>query len=461
MVPSTKKHLKRINILSIKVVFPIAALIVIVAWIGICLLSRQPGELALVQFLSLAMMMLLATIIVLWTCNKDQIDLPFWWVIFTAVALRLISVGGEPLFEDDYYRYLWDGYQTVTTNDPYTHAPAVFFDLDVPAGFEPILSLINYPEIATVYGPVAQWFFAIAYLIAPGEVWPLQLMSGLADLLIICLLRQLGAGNALLLYAWSPLILKEFSLTAHPDVISIAFMFASIVAAYQQRVLLAGFALGLALGAKVFAILILPFLLSCRWSWAYWLWFCSSMAACLGMITLYFGSLTIWVPEGLLAMAESWLFNSPIYYLLLPITSFQSLKVMLLSGFVLYAMAAFCRRMHRLWIARKSQLDHQPLWSLSTSAFRGDYLFALFLLSLPVINPWYLAWLLPFATLHPRWWSWTASYAVLLSYWYGSNVGAIGADSQQLPISVLSTEYLLIILVPAAAWAVRRHRSRI
>jgi len=91
-------------------------------------------------------------------------------------------------------------------------------------------------------------------------------------------------------------------------------------------------------------------------------------------------------------------------------------------------------------------------WIHSRASFRGDWLFALFLLALPVINPWYVAWVLPFATLYPRWWAWTASYAILLSYWYGSNVGAIGVDSLQLPLSVLAIEYALIVFIPTLVW---------
>ncbi len=455
------KVIVRISGLSVNTTFLGALFIVISAWAGVCLLSRQPAESALIQFLMLALLMVAATLVVLWRTHSAGFKLPFWWILVTAVLLRLMSVAGEPLFEDDYYRYLWDGYQTATTNDPYSHAPEKYFDKDVPEVFESILSFINYPAIATVYGPVVQWVFALAYRIAPGEVWPLQLMSALADVVIIWMLSRLGAGNALLLYAWSPLILKEYSLTAHPDVFSIALMFISIVAAYRQRALLAGCALGLALGAKIFALLVVPFLVSRVWAFRYCLRLGGATLASLALITLWFGNFRIWVPEGLLAMADSWLFNSPLYYLLLPALSFSHIKAILLASFTLFVVVVFFRRLYKARSAGSSNDATLQQWIKSPAAFRGDCLFASFLLCLPVINPWYVTWLLPFATLYPRWWSWTASYTVLLSYWYGSNVGAIGSDSLQLPVSVLALEFALVLLVPFTVWIVVRYRTRI
>lgn len=457
MVHLMRRVMKRIADLSPNTAFMGALPIVLVAWAGVCILSRQPGDSALIQFLLLALLMLVVTLVVLWRCQNTGFNLPFRWILFSAIFLRLMSMSGDPLFEDDYYRYLWDGYQTATTMDPYSHAPEKYFDEDVPEVFEAILSFINYPAIATVYGPVVQWIFALAYLMAPGEIWPLQLMSSLADVAVICLLSRLGAGNALLLYAWSPLILKEYSLTAHPDVFSITLMFVGIVAAFRKRALLAGSALGLALGAKVFALLIVPFLFSRAWAMGYWLRLGGATFVTLALITLSFGTVKIWVPEGLLAMADSWLFNSPLYYLLLQMFSFSSIKVILLASFVLYVSVVFLQRFSKTNSSKDRDDEEWHQWTKSLAAFRGDWLFALFLLCLPVINPWYVAWLLPFATLFPRWWSWTASYSILLSYWYGSNVGAIGSDSLQLPVSVLVLEFALVLLVPVTAWIVLKY----
>ena len=142
-------------------------------------------------------------------------------------------------------------------------------------------------------------------------------------------------------------------------------------------------------------------------------------------------------------MADSWLFNSAVYLLLLEVLSFQTIKVML-PGCFAFGVIIAC--ISRLMSARHNALNQNskvdalnPLtsWSDSKSSFRGDWVFMAFLLALPVVNPWYIAWVLPFATLFPRWWSWTLSYSCLLSYWIGSNTGVTGANSLDLPMAII------------------------
>ncbi len=439
----------------------ISAFVAVLAlWISVCVISRNPGALALPQFLVLSAAMVLCTVAVVWHHHLHEIQIAFRWVFISALILRLVSLIGEPLFEDDYFRYLWDGLQTATTNDPYTLAPAIFFDRDIPELFEPVLSFINYPDVATVYGPVAQWLFAIGYFIAPAEIWPLQLLAGLADLAILFLLFKLGAGNALLLYAWSPLLLKEFSLTAHPDMYGVLGLMLSVYAVYRHHAVLGGLALALACGAKVFAILAVPYLLTRTMSVRFWSRFIAAFAVCIAVITAAFGSIRIWAPEGLMAMADSWLFNAPLYLLLLKFLDFQTIKLLLLSVFIVYGFIVFLRR---LKVKQNTDKDSVPSfkWQSSSAAFRGDYLYGLFLLALPVLNPWYVVWVLPFAVLYPSFWAWTASFAVLLSYWYGVNVATAGASAFDQPHwSLIAVEYATIIVVPLIAGLIVAFKSR-
>jgi len=463
MVQSSTSRFPFLAILRKNSLCLLSSLVVVSAWFAVILISRKPGSMALVQFLLCAGIMMLVAGLVLWRYHRNGQSISFRWIFVTALLLRMISLLGDPLFEDDYYRYLWDGYQTATKYDPYTLAPEAFFDQQVPEIFEPILSLINYPEIATVYGPVSQWLFAVGYLIAPSEVWPLQMLAGMADLMLIWILYRMGAGNALLLYAWSPLLLKEFSLTAHPDIFAILGVMISVYMVQKERALLAGCALALAFGAKVFAILVLPFLLTSGWSTRHRVRMGLAFTMTIAVITVSFGDLTIWMPEGLQAMADSWLFNAPVYLLLLTVFQFQTIKLLLLSAFALFLLIVILNRLRRDPTSASSGLGAgvgATGWQHSQAAFRGDWLFALFLLSVPVINPWYVAWLAPFAVLYPRWWSWTASYAVLLSYWFGTNVAAFGTESQDLSIFIVVLEYVAIALVPLIAIGFKTYRRK-
>ena len=448
-------------------VLPLGTVVIFACWISVTFVSRQPSHTAVAYFLVAAAVMMLSTAFVVWHYYKFKKPIPFLWLLATAILLRLVSIFGVPLFEDDYYRYMWDGYQTIVTNDPYTLAPAAFFDReDYPEIFDSILSLINYPEIATVYAPVTQWVFALGYLIKPASIWPLQMTAGLADIAVIVLLYKLGAGRALLFYAWSPLILKEFSLTAHPDIYAILAMVLSLYLVKRNQFWLAGIALALGVGAKIFAILALPYLLSQRWSLRYWStilgWFFSTLA----LITLAFGTVTIWTPEGLQAMADSWLFNSAVYLLFLEVLPFQSIKLLLLGIFAVYILLTGLYRLHTargVALQNGIQVSIEPAtraWQDSRYAFRGDWLFMLFLMALPVVNAWYVAWLLPFATLFPRWWSWAMSYFCLLSYLTGANLGYLDQTALELPTSIVVIEYLAVIGVFIFALVFSRSHPR-
>ena len=105
-----------------------------------------------------------AVSLALWCWSgKRQVELSVGLVVLFAVAFRAIGVASFPVLEDDFYRYLWDGYRLVEFGNPYGIAPAEFFDADLSDRYTDLLDAINYPEVATVYGPTSQWVFALGY----------------------------------------------------------------------------------------------------------------------------------------------------------------------------------------------------------------------------------------------------------------------------------------------------------
>lgn len=361
---------------------------------------------------------------------RQQKPVPISIVVLFAVLFRLIAVTSFPLLEDDFYRYLWDGRMTVLTGTPYPLAPAEFFEaIDLNARFERILDLINHPFVATIYGPVCQWIFAGAYLIAPGEIWPLQLFFAGTDIVLILLLSKLAKPLYVLLYAWSPLIIKEFAFTAHPDVLGALLLVLSYLAYQRNYFILLGFGLALAAGVKVFALLLLPFLFG--FQIRAWLSFLL-MALLLGFP---WGVVAAWFPLGLQAMGENWLFNAPLYYLLGAWFSVLSIKFGLLlllgSAYALYYYYAMRR------------------WQLKI--IRADLLFAALFLCLPAFNAWYLVWLLPFAVLYPGVWAWAASVSLLLAYVSGINLVDAHLTAYEQPMWIISIEFGSIVIISMLA----------
>lgn len=343
-------------------------------------------------------------------------------VLLWAISFRLLGIVGNPILEDDFYRYLWDGYSLIEHGTVYALAPQHWFDsANVSQPFQNILDSINNPHIATIYGPVCQFVFSVSYLVSPGQVWPLQLIFTAFDVGILYLLFTLTHSRNVLLYAWCPLVIKEIAFTAHIDSMAVFFLLAACVALLKNRNVLLGLLLALAVGSKVFAILLLPFLLFRRAT--------AAVGFVLGMVLLYAPFLSDLgnAEHGLSAMAAGWVFNAPLY-LLLP-DHFLAIQLTLGSMFAI----VWCYSAWH-WHQRSA---HQKITNLP----RADWIYGAFLLAIPALNPWYLIWLLPFAAIKPSLSAWVASVAVLLSYVIGLNNPGSGLLGYQQPLWAVTIEF--------------------
>ncbi len=218
-------------------------------------------------------------------------------VIAFAVTFRLILLVSRPIQEIDYYRYLWDGRVILSGLNPFHYAPAEIDQLgresavDASLGqlrrlagtsvsVQTIFERIHHREVPTIYPPAAQMVFALAAVLTPASmpVWGhvlvlkcLLIAFDVGTLLILArLLRRLGLpADWSLSYGWCPLVLKEFANTGHLDAIAVFF---TILAAYwligptvgstlRHRFLeplLGAIALGLAVLAKSYPVVLLP-----------------------------------------------------------------------------------------------------------------------------------------------------------------------------------------------------------
>lgn len=360
-------------------------------------------------------------------------------LLFWAVLFRLLGVIGNPILEDDFYRYLWDGYMLVEHGSVYSLAPSAWFDSSaIKPSFEEILDGINNPHIATIYGPVCHYVFGLAYLIAPGEVWPLQLIFSAFDIGIVYLLCTLTNTRNVLLYAWCPLVIKEIAFTAHIDSMAVFFLFAACVAMQKNRNVLLGVLLALAVASKVFAIILLPILLFWR-----------PVAALIfgtSLLLLYapFLSELTQAEHGITAMAQGWVFNAPLY-LLLP-AYFIQVQITLAA---LFALVWFFSAWHWYRLKKAGEKTGQKGTARGEKEIspipRGDWIYGAFLVAIPALNPWYLIWVLPFAALRPSLTAWTASVAVLLAYIIGLNINHNELMAYQQPMLAVAVEFGLIL----------------
>ena len=108
-------------------------------------------------------------------------------IVVFGLLFRAALFFSQPIQEDDFYRYLWDGAVVAEGLNPYRFAPLrVQHQMD---GAAPetslqayvqlaerdgrlsfVLSRVNHPHISTVYPPFAQAIFGLAAWLAPGSL---------------------------------------------------------------------------------------------------------------------------------------------------------------------------------------------------------------------------------------------------------------------------------------------------
>lgn len=402
-------------------------------------LARQSGEPGLLAFYGIVAWTALPAFALYFCAVRRDEPIPMARLLFWAVAFRLCGLVGGPLYEDDFFRYLWDGYRFATAGTPYGVAPEAFFlDETVPRTLQAALDQINHPELPTIYGPTTQLLFLLGYWIQPGSVTTLQGLLIAVDLATIGLLLRLAPARNVLLYAWCPLVVKEIAFTAHPDGLGVCLLLAAIVLVSGRHRALAAACLGLAVGAKVFALVLVPLVLI-RAKVHHWLYFAVTLLLLYAPFALTGGTDL----DSLVVFAREWEFNSAAFGVLTTVLAPTHAKVVL---------AAACG-VFWVWVYRRQRQD-------GNSVPRGDWVYGVLLLAAPVINAWYLLWLLPFAAVYPSRWAWTASVAILLSYITGLNLNDYGLQAYGQPWWVRPIEFGAVALALLCDLWSRRNAAR-
>jgi len=206
-------------------------------------------------------------------------------VLLTGFGLRLMQLSTVPIYEDDWFRYLWEGALTAENISPYTTRPADGFTEDLfgnsraPSTRDDINALrvisekndhyaynVAYPYLSTIYPMGAQTAFALASKIAPMSLlaWRSVLIG--ADLFALTLLLfflRLEGRSALWvsLYWLNPLVIITGFNGAHMDVLLTAPMILTCLFVRANRAFFAGLGLGLCAAIKVWPLVLAPLVL--------------------------------------------------------------------------------------------------------------------------------------------------------------------------------------------------------
>lgn len=391
------------------------------------ILSRGDDPPILLYVIAIAVGSALVSLL-LWRADKASA----FWVLGGALLLHLVALFGVPAFEDDYYRFIWDGWQIATFGTPYGTPPEAFFDdKQVPAALREILDGVNNPDVPTIYGPALELLFAGIYAVAGTKLIGLRLAFTLANLVLIALMLRRYPAARVALYAWNPLAVSEIALHAHPDGVMALALFAGVML-LRVRPAVAGVLFALAAGVKLVALAAWPLLLRTR------------PVATLSAAATLGGFYALFLLQGSGAGFEStatfatqWHFNPLAYQPILWVMPSDPAR----------SVTAVLAGMGVIWLHARApgRID------MTVAA-----IFGLILFFAPAVNAWYLLWLLPFAAAGRQAWPFAATIALPLSYLTGLNLG----DESLRPFEVHFAARLMEtgILLSAIAWDIWQAR---
>ena len=290
-----------------------------------------------------------------------------------AAAWHIQFLRVPPGYDDDIHRYVWDGRIQRLGYNPYLVVPN---DPAVSALHTDQTRNLNNPEVPSPYPAGAQLFFRAVTAIHEST-FALKVAFVICDFAIVAvllsILRATGQGaHWVLAYAWHPLLATDVAGSGHVDILGAFLLLVSAAALWRQWRAVAAVTFGLAVAVKFLPIVLLPL---------YWkrIRLRDGMLGALVVGFLYVPFLIHGrIPTGSLGtFVQRFRFNDPVFTTLEHVAAPQVVAALaLLAGFI----AA-------IWMRRKPTEWYSAFaWPMAAS-----------LVCSPVVYPWYLLWLLPFA----------------------------------------------------------------
>jgi alpha-1,6-mannosyltransferase len=193
------------------------------------------------------------------------------WIILIACALRVIVFLAPVGLTTDAYRYVWDGRLHVAGVNPYETVPADprLAHLQDKTIFPNINGKDDYP---TIYPPVAQLAFLLATRLHDSIDGVKLLMAACEAGIVLALLGWLAAARLprerVLIYAWHPLPMWEFTGHGHIDAVAVLAVTLAFWAIARGRSGWAGAAFAAAALVKYWPVYLAAAVWR-RWDWRF------------------------------------------------------------------------------------------------------------------------------------------------------------------------------------------------
>ncbi len=357
-------------------------------------------------------------------------------VFAVALAARLALLPVTPTLSDDIYRYVWEGKVAAQGSDPWRASPS-----------DPSLAHlrdraihphINHPELSAIYPPLAiAGFAAVATLsptVAAMKTWVLVNDLALVLVLIVWARRRRLGAQAVIAYAWNPLVVVEYAGSGHHDPTAIVWLVAALMWT-ERRPVLSALALAIGVLTRLAPLVALPFLMA-RWPWRARVLAIVPIALGLG----WFWSRTRGPDSGLGAYWRTWSNNELAFGVLARVAGEPTLARGIAVGLVVGLVAFLAWRGHEAASATRT-------------AMRAGFLLS------PVAHPWYLGWVLALEPIAPSAPWLLLSLTAVLSY--GVLTPPVQGTGFHLPLAWRWVEYglplVLALAIAAVRWRARRN----
>ncbi|MEE9572411.1 MAG: hypothetical protein V3W20_05145, partial [Candidatus Neomarinimicrobiota bacterium] len=336
-------------------------------------------------------------------------------IIVVGLVSRIILIPSQPVLENDYYRYLWDGAVTAHGYNPYVYSPEAAMDFTNGDGPEELHKLanesgkivknINHPHIRTIYPILSQIVFAAAYFISPWKFWAWKVLLLLFDIALLLVLfktlKELKLPMLFVVFYWlNPIVIHEFYNAAHMDLLALLFVSLSLYLSIKNKTWFALITLAFAVGFKLWPVVLLPLLLRNFWQDKKLL--LKFIGAFAGLVFVLFIPVLLSRLDdtlGFIKYAGNWINNAAIYTIFQWFTqetiSFLHINVSCLSCinrwgiFIIYLVIGAI-------ILRKTHQNKLQFF------YKGLLLIAVLYLISPTQFPWYYTWLVPLLAVRPK-----------------------------------------------------------
>lgn len=198
--------------------------------------------------------------------------------VLTSAGVGIASIAHSAVISNDLYRYAWDGRLQANGIDPYRYPPAAialrrFHDPWLwpgPGGCAvhlqpPGCTLINRPDVHTIYPPLAQLWFLLEHLLVPQatrdrgyEVVGL-LLAIAGTMVVLGFLWRTGRDvRQVAIWSCCPAVAIEAVQSAHVDSLAVVFVVLAVWAAERRRWHWAAAAVAAAGLVKLYPLVLFP-----------------------------------------------------------------------------------------------------------------------------------------------------------------------------------------------------------